>query len=125
MSFALTTEQIKNKTKTVTRRAGWKFLKQNDFVQPVEKIMGLKKGEKIEKIGTPIKIISVRREALIQMHSEPMATAREGFPSMSVSDFIQMFCKHFKKKTYEIITRIEFIYSDTKLNWSEVDDSKK
>ena len=116
MSFALTTEQIKNKTKTVTRRAGWKFLKQNDLVQPVEKTMGLKKGEKVKKIGTPIKIISVRREELSKMRLEPNATAKEGFPSMLADDFIQMFCKRFKKKADEMITRIEFIYLDKEVS---------
>jgi len=47
MSFAMTTKQVRNQTKTVTRRFGWWFLKAGDIVQPVEKAMGLKKGEKI------------------------------------------------------------------------------
>ena len=36
MSFALTTKQIKSRTKTVTRRLGWTFLKPGDLIQPVE-----------------------------------------------------------------------------------------
>jgi hypothetical protein len=30
MSFMLTIDQVKNKTKTVTRRTGWTFLKPGD-----------------------------------------------------------------------------------------------
>ena len=44
MSFALTTEQFKARTKTVTRRFGWWFLKPGDVVRGVEKAMGLKPG---------------------------------------------------------------------------------
>jgi len=47
MSFFLTTDQIRNKTKTVTRRDGWLFLKPGDIVQACVKCQGLKKGEKI------------------------------------------------------------------------------
>ena len=48
MSFAMTTEQVRNQTKTVTRRQGWRFLNAGDILQPVVKGMGLKKGEKKE-----------------------------------------------------------------------------
>lgn len=36
MSFALTTPQILNRSKTVTRRAGWSFLKPGDIVCAVQ-----------------------------------------------------------------------------------------
>ena len=52
MSFALTTNQVKKKEKTVTRRCGWWFLKPGDVVNAVEKSMGLKKGEKIARVAT-------------------------------------------------------------------------
>jgi len=39
MSFALTTNQVLEQTKSVTRRFGWKFLKAGDLVQPVLKSM--------------------------------------------------------------------------------------
>ena len=45
MSFALTTKQIEDETKDVTRRNGWWFLKPGDQIWAVEKCMGLKKGE--------------------------------------------------------------------------------
>ena len=54
MSFMLTTEQIKNRTKTVTRRLGWRNAKPGDVVQPIVKGQGLQKGETVQKIGGPI-----------------------------------------------------------------------
>ena len=51
MSFALTTEQFLNRTKTVTRRKGWRFLKPGDVVMGCKKCMGLKPGEQLERLG--------------------------------------------------------------------------
>ena len=48
MSFALTTEQVRNRTKTVTRRLGWATAKAGDIVQPIVKGQGLKKGERVD-----------------------------------------------------------------------------
>jgi hypothetical protein len=64
MSFALTTEQILNRSKTVTRRFGWDFLKPGDQVQPIRRGMGLKKGEKQELLGCPIEVVSIRKERI-------------------------------------------------------------
>jgi len=50
MSFAMTTDAVIARTKTVTRRTGWKFLKRGDLIRPMRKTMGLKKGEKIEPL---------------------------------------------------------------------------
>jgi hypothetical protein len=63
MSFALTTQQVREQTKDVTRRFGWWFLKPGDKVWAVEKAMGLKAGEKIKRIAL-IEIVSVRAEPL-------------------------------------------------------------
>lgn len=51
ISCALTTQQILDQSKDVTRRLGWLHLKAGDLIQPVKKCMGLKPGEKIEKLG--------------------------------------------------------------------------
>ncbi|MCK9592988.1 MAG: hypothetical protein M0Q91_13370 [Methanoregula sp.] len=51
MSFFLTTQQFIDGTKDVTRRLGWAFLKPGDHFMAVEKAQGLKKGEKIRKLG--------------------------------------------------------------------------
>jgi hypothetical protein len=50
MSFAHTTDQIRNRTKTVTRRNGWADLKPGELFWAVEKAMGLKPGEKVKRV---------------------------------------------------------------------------
>lgn len=112
MSFALTKDQIRNRTKRVTRRNGWEFAKAGDEVQPVEKCQGLKKGEHVTRlIDVPIMFENVRREPLEAILDEgPEATALEGFPEMSAEEFIQFYCKHNKCTRDETITRIEFDY---------------
>lgn len=109
MSFALTTEQIKNQTKTVTRRNGWKTLKVGDLIQPVVKCMGLKKGEKQQLIGDPIKVIAVNSQQLHQISFEDVR--HEGFPRMSQEGFIDMYCKANKCTRKQKVTRIEFEYT--------------
>ncbi len=87
MSFAMTTEQARNKTKDVTRRFGWWFLKEGDVIQQVEKAMGLKKGEEIKKIHL-IRVISTRCEPLNAITQEDVI--REGFPDWTPKRFIEM-----------------------------------
>ena len=109
MSFMLTTEQFKNRTKTVTRRLGWKFLKPGDVVMGCKKCMGLKKGEKIERLGL-IRIVDVRRERLNQITDEDVV--REGFPGMTRLGFIKFFMKEARCLIVQPVTRIEFEYLD-------------
>lgn len=109
MSFALTTEQFRDRSKTVTRRLGWEFLKRGDVVMGCKKSMGLKSGEKLERLGL-IRIVDVRRERLNWITKEDIA--REGFPEMSRRDFMDMFIRHMKPKFGYVtqVTRIEFEY---------------
>lgn len=108
ISFALTTEQILNQSKTVTRRFGWDFLKPGDQLQPIEKGMGLKKGEKQRLLGCPIEVLRVRKERIDAILSDDCAL--EGFPNWGPSDFVDFICSHHKAKRSDIITRIEFKY---------------
>ena len=80
----------------------------------VVKGMGLKKGEHPEKLGE-IEVVSVRRERLhfLFLEHEPYGhdeLIKEGFPSMSVRDFVDMFCDHNDCDRMDEITRIEFRY---------------
>ena len=117
MSFALTTEQVIAGTKTVTRRLGWLNLKPGDMIQPVKKCMGLKKGETLDKLTDPLRVVSVRREKLRRMTDDVKygfeECKREGFqehpeyrwPSM----FVEFFCATHRGCTPNSeITRIEF-----------------
>lgn len=109
MSFSLTTEQIKNKSKTVTRRFAWWFLKPGDELCAVEKAMGLKKGEKIKRI-TMIRVVSVRKEPLNAITDDDCI--KEGFPEHDSNTFVNMLQNHYggKIRPDEPVNRIEFEY---------------
>ena len=107
MSFAMTTEQIKAGTKTVTRRFGWNFLKPLDVVWAVEKAMGLKKGEKIKKLRL-LQIISIRKEPLNTITKADCIL--EGFPNLEPENFVKMICDHYRCKPDAVVNRIKFIY---------------
>ena len=107
ISFALTTKQIRDRTKTVTRRKGWKFLKVGDVLNGCVKCMGLKPGEKIERLGQ-VRVTRVNREPLCVI--DDVDTAREGFPEMKAAEFVRMFCQHMGGDEAQEVTRIEFEY---------------
>ncbi len=117
MSFALTTEQVRNQTKTVTRRTGWSALKPGTLVQPVVKGMGLKKGQTVERIGAPVRVVSVTREWMSDFTARPDAVEecrREGFPTMSPEEFYHFFrASHPDPSADDLrVTRIEFEYTE-------------
>lgn len=118
MSFMLTTDQLRQQTKTVTRRLGWRDLQPGDLIQPVVKCQGLKKGQRVEKIGGPIRIVSVQSDRLRWLCDPPETWAQqemaaEGFPGMSGQDFAAMFIRSHKGATLDSnITRIEFEYTE-------------
>lgn len=106
MSFFLTTQQMRDRTKTVTRRDGWDFLKPGDILNAVVKARGLRKGQKVERIGQ-IRVIKKTRETLSDVTAEDVR--REGFPDLSVGEFCEMFIKTHKTwSTTTRLTRIEF-----------------
>ncbi len=111
ISFALTTRQIRDGSKTVTRRIGWAFLKPGDRLMACVKCQGLGKGGKIEKIRE-IEVVSVKEEVLmdiVYVH-DAEETAREGFPGMSPRAFMRMFCEHMNCDDDRLVTRIGFKY---------------
>lgn len=113
ISFALTTQQIKDRTKTVTRRQGWLFLKRGEILNACVKCMGLQPGEQIERLGQ-IRVVDVRREPLDRMHMEKdygrLEASKEGFPEMTGARFVTMFMDHMGGRPEQEVTRIEFEY---------------
>lgn len=129
MSFALTTSQIMEGSKDVTRRLGWEFLKVGQLLQPVRKCMGLRPGERLDKLRDPIRVVSLRREPLRRMTDDVEygfeEVRREGFEFHPEyrwpSTWVAMFCATHKGCTPEtIITRIEFAY-----HWEEQDHGQQ
>jgi hypothetical protein len=120
ISFSmLTTAQMRAQTKDVTRRMGWLNLKKGDLLCAVVKGMGLKPGEKIERICV-IRVDDVRREKLSRMMEDSAygfeEVRREGFKDDPVkgwpSQFVEFFCAGHGCTPDDEITRIEFSYAD-------------
>lgn len=104
MSFSLTTPQMRARGKTVTRRLGWWKLRAGDVVMAIEKGQGLKKGEKVKRIG-PIHVVSTRAERLDAIDAAD--AWREGFPP-DAAKFIAMFCAAHRCNPETLVNRIEF-----------------
>jgi hypothetical protein len=116
MSFLLTTRQVRRQEKTVTRRLGWTAAKVGDIVQPIVRGQGIKRGGKVERIGPPIRFVSVRREPLdmilvaqVRLHYNS-ETWDEGFPDMNGREFVDFFCRANECSPGTEVTRIAFEY---------------
>ncbi len=115
MSFSMTTDAIRDRSKTVTRRLGWNFLQPGDLLWAVEKGMGLKKGEKVKRLAL-IRVVSTEWVSLygtlaaldtFRLQDE---MAAEGFPRYTAEMFTAMFCKHNRCEWDGLVNRIEFDY---------------
>lgn len=109
ISFFLTTRQFRAREKTVTRRLGWRDLQPGTVLMGVYKGQGLRKGEKVEKLG-PIRVVDICRERLDNIVNRPSDCAKEGFPELTPWQFVEMFCREMGCTPRTIITRIEFEY---------------
>lgn len=109
MSFAMTTPQFLARTKTVTRRFGWWFLKPGDVVWGVEKSRGLKRGETVRRLGR-VRIVSTRREPLDAVTAADLVL--EGLPDTTPEAFVARLCKHYGVAPDTPVNRIEFAYLD-------------
>ena len=107
ISFAMTTAQVIAKQKTVTRRFGWDFIKPGDKLSGVKKAMGLKKGEKIERLCS-IEVVSTGWEPLNAITQDDVI--REGSPDWTPQDFVDFIVKHYKCAPDKPVNRIEFKY---------------
>lgn len=108
MSVALTEKAVLDRTKTVTRRKGWVFLRPGHKLTLCRKVMGRRLGEELVRLAE-VKVVSVGREVLKTITSEDVA--REGFPGMSPDDFVHRFFVVAQGMSPdEIVTRIEWTY---------------
>ena len=116
MSFSLTSPQILDRSKTVTRRVGWSFLKAGDVVRAVEKTRGRKQGEPVRELAL-LRIVNVRVEPLARLLADARYAEdelpREGFPCWSTAEFVDTFCRTHGLRTPDSeVTRIQFDYLD-------------
>lgn len=116
ISVALTQQQVRDRTKTVTRRAGWwedkrgrRLLQTGDHLTLCEKVMGRRRGEPLVRITT-VEVVDVRRERLQDITTDDVT--REGFPGWTRDQFLDFFCDHMGGTGLQLVTRIEWRYLD-------------
>lgn len=109
MSFKLTEAAMRQRSKTVTRRLGWRFAEPGMRVRAVRQCRGLKRGEKVEPICV-IMFMQVSLEELWQI--DQTECDWEGFPELRPDEFVQMFCRAMRCKPETMVTRIAFTYVD-------------
>jgi hypothetical protein len=117
ISFALTTQQVRDRQKTVTRRLGWRRLQVGTQLRGVVKSQGLKKGQTVETLAR-VRVVGVSFEPLRRMVDEPVYGSRElsleGFAQHQVitspEKFVAFFMASHDCGIDTEITRIEFVY---------------
>jgi hypothetical protein len=108
MAVSLTEDQVRDRTKTVTRRDGWRMLEPGHLLCLCRKVMGRRAGEELVRIAT-VEVVSVRREPLAAITEDDVAA--EGFPDWTSAKFIDFFCRHHRGCTPATkVTRIEWRY---------------
>lgn len=118
MSVAFTEDAVRDRTKTVTRRKGWTFLKPGDRLTLCRKVMGRKKGEPLVRI-CDVEVVDVRREGLgdillLDADEGYAEVEREGFPGMSPWAFLARYFVGAQGMlpSRDDVTRIEWRYLD-------------
>lgn len=84
----MTTDAVRDRSKTVTRRAGWTYLKPGDRLTLCAKVQGRKPGEPLDRIAD-VEVVECWREPLDFITDAEVAL--EGFPGMSRMEFMQRF----------------------------------
>jgi hypothetical protein len=110
MAVSLTEQRVRDRSKTVTRRTGWRMLQPGDRLTLCRKVMGRRTGEPLDRIAT-VEITSVRREPLNAVTAADVAA--EGFPQMTPAEFVSFFCAtHHGCLPGTEVTRIQWRYLD-------------
>lgn len=120
MSVAMTEQAVLDRTKTVTRRAGWLHAKPGDHLVLVRKAMGREPGEPVVRLAE-VEVMSVHREPLGMLSPSwgrwqygAEEVAREGFPGMEPDEFVRRFFTEAQGMTLDdSITRISWRYLNT------------
>lgn len=116
ISFALTTAQVRARTKSVTRRLGtfWaKHAPPGTLLCAVAKAQGVKKGGLVRLATIRVKRTTIEPLDAIALRRDGgrEECAREGFPGMTGREFVAMFTGHMPRASAgSTVTRLEFEY---------------
>ncbi len=110
MAVSLSEPQVRARTKTVTRRTGWRMLRAGDQLILCRKVRGRRRGEPLERIAA-VEVTSVRREPLDAITAADVVA--EGFPEMAPAQFVTFFCRTHGGCGHDTeVTRIAWRYLD-------------
>lgn len=113
MSVAQTEAAVVDRSKTVTRRLGWRKVKAGDQLTLCRKVMGRKHGD-----GTLDPLVRLAEVLVVDVRREPLNAItgddaeREGFPEWRDDPalFVDFFCESQGCRRDEEVTRIEWRY---------------
>ncbi|AGB27076.1 hypothetical protein Mycsm_06975 (plasmid) [Mycobacterium sp. JS623] len=107
MSVALTTQAVRDRIKTQTRRDGWLRLQPGNQLALCPKYRGVRRADR--ELITIVDVVDVRREPLETI--SPADVAAEGFAEWTPAAFVEFFCNtHRGVQPSSEITRIEWTY---------------
>lgn len=106
MSVAYTEAQVRDRSKTQTRRVGWRMLKAGDELTLCPKVMG-RQGAPLDRIVT-VEVTEVRRERLVDIGLADVGA--EGFPDWSPGEFVAFFVSMFNVPPTTELTVITWRY---------------
>lgn len=125
MSVSLTSEAVRERRKTQTRRLGWTFLKPGDRLTLCEKVQGRRRKDgTVEPLVrlAEVEVVSVRRERLWDITDEDVAReavnpdwfeehdSETGQPTRAA--WVQWFCEQMDVRPDDWVTRICWRYLD-------------
>lgn len=122
MSVTFTEDAVRDRTKTVTRRAGWLTLTPGQHLTLCRKVMGRRRRDgTVEPLVrlAEVEVVDVCREPLSALTADPeygaSETTREGFPpgdpAHDPAEFIDRYFVRAQRLTPEtVVTRIEWRY---------------
>jgi len=114
ISFMMTKAQVRDRSKTVTRRFGWWDAKPGLVLQAVEQAQGIQKGCMV-RLGL-IRVVTAIPEPLRALIEDPMYGAeecrKEGYPFgiRNGWEFAERLAKESKRSLDDPCMRIEFEY---------------
>lgn len=111
LSVALTEQQVRDQTKTETRRLGWRHAHAGMQLSLVRKAMGRKRRD-----GTVQPLVRLNEVVVTEVRREPLhaiteaGVAAEGFPHWTPEQFIDFFTSRMKCDRNAHVTVIRWRY---------------